>query len=79
MGMAFDFPDELVRLQQEWFAADAARTAAARRGDAEFQAAHRRLQKLTEDLDEGLRPFGASYTARKDLRKAAGRPQRSHQ
>jgi hypothetical protein len=72
LDVTFDFPPSLVKLQQEWFAADRARTAAARSGDDDaFRAAHKRLLDLTEDLDEKLRPYGAPHQARMALREAA--------
>jgi hypothetical protein len=72
VAVPFDFPSDLIELQREWFAADAARTAAAQSGDdAAFEAAGRRLQDLTFRLQRKVRAYEQPFSARMALRKAA--------
>ena len=72
MLVSFDFPSELIELQREWFAADAARTAAAESGDdAAFEAAGRQLQDLTFRLQREVREYEQPFAARMALREAA--------
>lgn len=71
-GVSFDFPDDLIQLQREWFTTDAARTAAAQSGDdAAFKDAGQRLQNLTIELQEKVRKYENPYEARMALREAA--------
>jgi hypothetical protein len=72
--VTFDFPDDLLELQRDWFAADKDRTAAARGGDdAAFIAAGARLQDLTMALHRHpwMRECTSRYEARMALRAAA--------
>ena len=72
--MDFDFPDDLVQLQRDWFAADEARTAAARSGDSEvFAVADGRLQDVTMALHRHpyMQASETRYQARMALREAA--------
>jgi hypothetical protein len=70
--VSFDFPSDLIELQREWFAADVARTAAAKSGDnAAFEAASRQLQDLTFRLQRKVRAHEQPFAARMALRKAA--------
>jgi hypothetical protein len=72
--VTFDFPDDLVQLQRDWFGADAARTAAARNGDSEaFEAASARLQDLSMALHRHpwMQACDTRYQARMALREAA--------
>lgn len=70
--VSFDFPSDLIELQREWFAADAARTLAAKGGDdAAFEAAGRQLQDLTFRLQRKVREYEQPFAARMALRKAA--------
>lgn len=69
------FDDDLIDLQRRWFAAEAARTAAAESGDdAAFADAGRRLQDLTLELQEKVRKYESPYQARMALREAARQP-----
>lgn len=70
----FDFPDDLVQLQRDWFAADEARTAAARAGDdAAFNEAGARLQDVTMALHRHpwMHACETRFQARLALRAAA--------
>jgi hypothetical protein len=72
--MAFDFPDDLLSLQRDWFAADAARTTAAQGGDDEaFAEAGARLQDVTRALQSHDWWTGRDdrYQARMALREGA--------
>jgi hypothetical protein len=70
--VSFTFSPELVQLQVDWFAADQARTAAAKSGDdAAFKATGQRLQELSLKLVRETRKHEAPYQARMALRKAA--------
>jgi hypothetical protein len=70
--VSFDFPFDLIDLQREWFAADAARTAAAKSGDdAAFETAGQQLQDLTFRLQRKVREYEQPFAARTALRKAA--------
>lgn len=70
----FDFPADLVQLQRAWFAADEARTAAARSGDGEaFVEAGERIQDLTMALHRHpwMQASETRYQARMARRDAA--------
>jgi hypothetical protein len=70
--VSFDFPPDLIELQQKWFAVDRDRTAAARVGDNEaFEAAGARLQELTIELQKRVRAYEQPFQARMALREAA--------
>jgi hypothetical protein len=72
--MAFDFPEDLVRIQADWLTTDQARTVAAQSGDDEaFDAAHARLLDLTMALHRHafMRACEQRYQARMELRDAA--------
>ena len=70
--MPFDLPSDLIELQRDWFAVDAARAAAAKSGgDAAFEAAGRQLQDLTFRLQREVRGYEQPFAARMALRKAA--------
>ena len=67
----YDFPDDLLQIGRDFAAADTARTAAAKKSDEEFQAAHARVQKLALKLaaNEWLWANGR-HAARQALREA---------
>lgn len=71
-GVTYDFPDDLLQLQRDWFATDRDRTAAAASGDDEaFEAAGARLQELTFELQKHVRAYEQPFQARMALREAA--------
>lgn len=73
-GVTYDFPDDLVPLQRDWFAVDRDRTAAARAGDDEaFESAGVRFQTLSIALHRHpwMQACETRFQARMALREAA--------